>query len=84
MWYRLLAAQGYEYAQFRVGRLFREGHSHGNAKDIEEAKQWYSNGVARGFHMMCGGKAAKRCYSAWETYSSDSSESDDDSDDDAD
>jgi hypothetical protein len=34
--------------------------------------------------MMCGGKAAKRCYSAWETYSSDSSESDDDSDDDDD
>ena len=83
-WYRLLAAQGYEYAQFRVGRLFREGHSHGNAKDIEEAKRWYSNGVAQGFQLMCGVKAAKRCYSALETYSSDSSESDDDSDDDAD
>ena len=80
-WYRLLAAQGDDYAQFRVGRLFREGHSHGNAKDTEEAKQWYSNGAAQGYHMMCGGKPprrsypAKRAYSAWENYSSDSSES---------
>ena len=79
-WWRLLAAQGDDYAQFRVGRLFREGHSHGNAKDTEEAKQWYNNGAGRGYHL--GGcqpakrsYPAKRCYSAWENHSSDSSES---------